>query len=198
MNLIRIDGKRTTHIWGMNVSEVDMGSQHFTFDDGDFVLRAEVTVPSPRGEVFDFFSDARNLELLTPPFMRFRVRTEEQIDMDVGTVIEYDLRIRGVPVRWQSLVRKWDPPTSFEDEQIRGPYLRWHHTHEFEDSIVGTIVRDTVRYRVPGGRLINRLLVAPDLRRIFSYRHERIVNIFNTEVSTTVVRCSGGDGNQSG
>ena len=132
-------------------------------------------LPRPRPEVFAFFADAHNLEYITPAFLHFQVLTSDRIEMRPGTLIDYRLRLRGVPLRWQSEITAWEPPRRFIDVQRRGPYRLWHHTHTFEEQDGGTMVRDEVIYRLPGPplitRAVNALLVAPDTRRIFGFRH---------------------------
>ncbi len=145
---------------------------------GAFQLLTESCIPRPIGQVFAFFSDARNLERITPPWLSFRVLTPEPVEMRCGTLIDYRLRIRGLPVRWQSEITAWDPPHRFVDEQRRGPYRYWRHEHVFESRGDGTLVRDCVTYRVPLGWIVNRLLVAPDLRRVFEYRASVLKTIF--------------------
>ena len=146
-------------------------------------LRSSVRLAAPLQEVFAFFADARNLEVLTPEWLRFRVMTEPPPAMAAGVRIDYRLRLRGVPVRWQSEITAWEPPFRFVDEQRRGPYRVWIHEHRFavERGPGGTevvVATDKVRYAAPGGRLVNRLLVAADLRRIFTYRSERLYERF--------------------
>lgn len=144
-------------------------------------LTSELRVPAPIGEVFDFFSDARNLEQITPPWLKFEVLTPDPIEMRPGTLIDYRLRIRGVPVRWQSEISTWEPPFRFVDEQRRGPYKTWHHEHTFEEIEGGTLIRDDVRYVGPGWflePLVNRFFVERDVQRIFGYRREVLVAKF--------------------
>jgi ligand-binding SRPBCC domain-containing protein len=128
----------------------------------------------PPDDVFPFFADAHNLEAITPPWLGFRVVTPRPIDMRAGALIEYRLRLRGVPLRWRTRIAVWDPPRRFVDVQIAGPYRLWHHTHDFEpDGSGGTIMRDTVRYALPLGplgALAHRLLVRRDLDAIFQFR----------------------------
>jgi ligand-binding SRPBCC domain-containing protein len=128
----------------------------------------------PPDEVFPFFADAHNLEAITPPWLGFRVVTPRPIDMRAGALIEYRLRLHGVPLRWRTRIAVWDPPRRFVDVQIAGPYRLWHHTHDFEpDGSGGTIMRDTVRYGLPLGplgALAHRLLVRRDLDAIFGFR----------------------------
>ncbi len=135
-----------------------------------FTFRSELWLPRPLYDIFPFFAAAENLEVLTPPFLNFHILTPKPIVMAVGTRIQYQLKIHGIPVRWESEITGWNPPYFFSDDQLRGPYRRWHHEHTFEEKDGGTLVLDKVEYAVPGGALINRFFVAPDLRRIFAYR----------------------------
>ena len=135
------------------------------------------TLLHPIDRVFDFFSRAENLEAITPPWLGFRIVTTLPIDMREGTLIEYSLRLRGLPLRWASRIERWNPPHAFVDVQVRGPYRLWEHTHSFAAIQGGTEMTDTVRYALPFGP-IGRLaapFVARDLRRIFDYRASVIV-----------------------
>ncbi|MBN1513991.1 MAG: SRPBCC family protein [Phycisphaerae bacterium] len=143
-----------------------------------FCLESELWLPRPRAEVFPFFANAFNLEMLTPPFLNFRVLTPGPIEMRAGARIDYRLRLHGLPLQWQSEITVWDPPRRFVDEQRRGPYRRWVHEHRFEDRQGGTQVFDSVHYDVYGGPLIERLLVRRDVQNIFAYRHRRLLEIF--------------------
>lgn len=149
-----------------------------------FQLRSKFWVPRRPAEVFNFFADAGNLEALTPPWVHFQILTEGSIRMEVGAEIEYRLRLRGVPVRWLSRITAWRPNTKFVDEQINGPYRRWIHEHKFEELNGGTLAIDQVSYSVLGGGLVNRFLVAPDLRRIFEYRSIELIRIFGQPSET--------------
>lgn len=142
-----------------------------------YVLEREQVVRAPLAEVFDFFSAARNLEALTPRWLRFEVLSPEPILMRPGTVIKYRLRLRGVPLRWVSLIEEWEPGRKFVDRQLRGPYRLWHHTHEFAEHPDGTLVRDRVRYQVPLGplgALAHAAFVRRDLDRVFAFRHAAV------------------------
>jgi len=141
-------------------------------------LETDQWLPRPLFEVFPFFSNAFNLERITPPLLRFRVTTSPPIEMRKGTVIEYRLRVHGVPVRWTSEITEWDPPHRFVDEQRRGPYRLWHHEHRFEERDGGTLCSDIVRYAAPGGPLVHKLLVERDVRKIFAFRSEVLSDIF--------------------
>lgn len=139
-----------------------------------YLLETEIWLPEPLDRVFAFFSDAGNLEELTPPWLSFQIHTPRPITMAPGTLIDYRLRLRGLPLGWRSEITVWDPPRRFVDEQRRGPYRLWSHQHLFSEREGGTLVRDEVRFASWGGGLAVRLIVAPDLRRIFGYRHERL------------------------
>jgi hypothetical protein len=143
-----------------------------------FSLHSEVWLPRPLEEVFAFFSDARNLERLTPPWLRFEVLTPGAGLVRPGMFIDYRLRLHGFPIRWRSEITAWEPPHRFVDEQRRGPYRRWVHEHTFEASKGGTLAVDHVEYAVLGGSLANRLFVAPDLRRVFAFRRKTLLEIF--------------------
>jgi ligand-binding SRPBCC domain-containing protein len=139
-----------------------------------FNLRREQYLPIDQATTFAFFADARNLERLTPSWLHFKVLTAEPLHLQAGSLLDYRLRLHGLPLRWQSEITLWEPLSRFVDVQRRGPYRIWEHTHTFEPLGAGTIVRDSVVYAVPGGGLINRFLVRPDLERVFDYRARRL------------------------
>ncbi|NOT45077.1 MAG: SRPBCC family protein [Acidobacteria bacterium] len=139
-------------------------------------------LPLPRQDVFAFFADAFNLERITPAFLRFRVLTPRPIPMRAGTTIDYRISLHGLPMTWKTEISLWEPPGRFRDVQLRGPYRDWIHTHTFEEQDGGTLVRDTVRYRMwlpqPLAGAVNALLVARDVRTIFLYRHDALLEAF--------------------
>lgn len=138
------------------------------------VLEREQRVSRPLEEVFAFFSDAFNLERITPPELRFRILTKPPIVVRAGTLIDYRLRLYGVPFHWKTLIERFEPNVAFVDVQLRGPYKRWHHTHRFER--VGereTLMQDRVEYALPFGPLgdaVHALMVRKQVERIFAYR----------------------------
>ena len=153
-----------------------------------FELTTSVWVPAPIEGAFQFFSRADNLERLTPAFLNFRILTAGPVAMRAGTIIEYRISLHGLPLAWRSEITEWDPPHRFVDEQRRGPYRRWRHVHGFEAREGGTVVSDRVEYATWGGEIVNRLLVAPDLRRIFAYRQAALAGHFGGSRSPAAVR----------
>jgi ligand-binding SRPBCC domain-containing protein len=142
------------------------------------LLHALQTFAGPPEEVFPFFADAGNLERITPPWLRFRILTEPEIEMREGTLIDYALRLGVLPLRWRSEIVDWRPGEQFTDRQLRGPYRRWIHQHRFLPSGPNTIVQDRVEYEVPGGAAVERVLVRPQLRRIFEFRQAALGELF--------------------
>jgi ligand-binding SRPBCC domain-containing protein len=142
------------------------------------VLRREQRLPGTPDEVFPFFADALNLEAITPPWLGFRVVTPEPVEMRPGALIEYRLKLRGLPLSWLTRIDEWVPGERFVDLQLAGPYALWHHTHEFApDGDGGTVMRDTVRYALPFwplGEVAHALLVRRDLAAIFDFRHAEV------------------------
>ena len=143
-----------------------------------FQLHQEQLLSYPIEQVFRFFASPENLNLLTPPWVNFSILSPQSIEMAVGTIIEYRIRLRGVPLTWRSEITEWQPPFAFCDMQLRGPYRFWIHRHTFEEKPGGTLVTDHVDYGVLGGALVNRLFVAGELKRIFGYRKTRLHELF--------------------
>jgi ligand-binding SRPBCC domain-containing protein len=146
-------------------------------------LRTTMLLSLPRVRVFEFFSDAHNLEAITPPWLHFTVQTPRPICMTKGALIDYRLRLHRIPIRWQSRISVWEPPYRFVDEQVHGPYRRWHHEHVFEEVDGGTLCRDIVQYDVPGGRVIDALFVRRDLEKIFLFRQRKLAELFAGNVA---------------
>lgn len=134
-------------------------------------------IAQPLETVFSFFADAGNLERITPPFLHFRILTPLPVAMQVGTRIEYHLRLVGVPIQWTTRIEDYAPPHRFVDSQLCGPYQHWVHLHTFSADADGTLMRDVVDYDIPYGMigtLAQKLFVARMLERIFDYRREAI------------------------
>jgi ligand-binding SRPBCC domain-containing protein len=142
-----------------------------------YFLQREQWIPLPMEEVFAFFADAKNLEAITPPWLGFQILSPEPIAMALGTLIEYQIRWHHFPMRWVTEIRSWDPPTSFMDVQLHGPYRLWEHTHRFQAVDGGTLISDVVRYALPVGllgRMAHACVVKADLEGIFDYRAKKV------------------------
>jgi ligand-binding SRPBCC domain-containing protein len=142
----------------------------------EYTLERTQVVPVPVEDAFAFFTEARNLEAITPAWLEFRiVRTPERLE--AGSLIHYRLQLLGMPIRWLTEIHDWRPPRSFSDRQLVGPYPLWEHTHRFTKVPSGTEVYDHVRYRLPGGPLapvVHRVAVGPWLHGIFAFRARRL------------------------
>jgi ligand-binding SRPBCC domain-containing protein len=143
-------------------------------------FQSELWLPLSPAELFPFFADAANLQALTPPWLHFEIMTPQPILMRAGALIDYRLRVHGLPLRWRTRINVWEPPHRFVDEQLRGPYRQWIHEHTFEARGGGTLARDHVHYTVPLDFLVHRWLVRPDIERIFRFRAETLQKRFTT------------------
>ena len=146
--------------------------------EGLFTLETTLILPRPLDIVFPFFADAGNLEIITPPWLRFHILNPLPIHMHTGAKIDYRLRLHGFAFRWQSEITAWEPPIRFVDEQRRGPYQKWLHEHTFTERAGSTEMRDFVRYATPGGWLANILLVQRNVRQIFEFRARKLHDLF--------------------
>lgn len=147
-------------------------------------LASQLWLPQKVSEVFPIFADAANLELLTPPWLRFEIVTPRPVHMQAGTRIDYRLRVHGIPLRWRSEITVWEPPFLFTDEQLQGPYRLWKHDHIFCEKDGGTLCIDSIQYAVAGGALIDRLFVRRDLEKIFQFRRGQLSKIFSAPSGT--------------
>lgn len=128
-------------------------------------------------EVFAFFADEMNLEKITPPWLHFKVLGKDTPSLQVGTRIQYKLRIHGIPCRWETLIAQWQPPFMFVDTQTKGPYQLWHHTHTFTEVENGIKMNDVVKFQLPLGWLGEAVAgrwVENDVKKIFAFRREKI------------------------
>ncbi len=141
-------------------------------------FRCELWLPAAPEKIFPFFADALNLETITPPWLNFKVLTPPPIAMHEGALIDYRLRIRGVPIRWRTRIGSWEPPHRFVDQQLRGPYRQWIHEHTFEPQTDGTLCRDVVKYAVPFDFLMHKLFVRREVENIFAFRAKALRNHF--------------------
>ena len=150
-------------------------------NEGPFILDRTLRLPGSPADVFPFFSDAGNLEAITPPWLHFRIVTPQPIKMCEGALIDYRLRLRGIPIKWRTRICLWNPPYEFIDEQISGPYKKWVHLHTFEADGNETICKDHIDYHPIGGRLVDKFFVKPDLKKVFDYRQEQLRKLLMPE-----------------
>ncbi len=141
-------------------------------------FESSVRVAAPPREVFPALADPFRLDGLTPDWIRFRVSSRPPLDLGPGARVDYRLSWRGLPMRWQSRIRDWRPPHALAYEQARGPFRHFVHRQEYRPIEGGTWVIDRLDYAVFGGALVARLLVAPDLRRLFAARAALLIRVF--------------------
>lgn len=146
-----------------------------------FIFNTQRTVKRPLTEVFAFFSNAHNLAKITPPELHLNILTPAPIEMSAGTLIDYRLKLHGIPIRWQTEIIEWNPPHGFVDVQRRGPYRLWRHMHTFSETADGILVNDFVEYAVWGNQLVDKFFVRPDIEKIFAYRSEQLEKIFHQD-----------------
>ncbi|MFP5518995.1 MAG: TIGR01777 family oxidoreductase [Bdellovibrionia bacterium] len=151
------------------------------YNKGEEVFYAEQFVPLKPSELFPFFSEAQNLEAITPDILSFKVEKVSTPQIQQGTLIDYTLKIHGVPAKWKTIIDEWQPPYKFVDNQLKGPYKLWHHTHGFKEVPGGTLMTDRVRYRLPMG-ILGWLtawhFVRKDVSTIFSFRRKVVADKF--------------------
>ena len=147
----------------------------------NYIFESQVWLPAPREKVFEFFSKAENLQKMTPSWLNFKILTPMPIKVKQGSLINYRLKLFGIPIHWKTEISLWEPPHRFVDRQINGPYQTWIHTHRFESIDRGTLMADLVEYMPKGwflAPLMNRLFVKRNVKKIFDHRREEILKIF--------------------
>ncbi len=150
---------------------------------GAHTLTVTQFIPASEQKVFDFFSEAKNLETITPPWLNFRITNCSTPKISAGTLFEYKLKVRGLPVKWKTLISTWQPNQSFTDTMLKGPYKFWDHTHEFKIVQDGILMTDKVHYKVPFGILgefVALIWVHSDVKTIFKYRSDTIKSLFRS------------------
>ena len=144
-------------------------------------LRRKAVIEKPIAVVFDFFSKAENLNLITPKDLQFAITSQLPIEMKKGALIEYKIKLNGFSFHWQTEISEWNPPYSFVDTQLKGPYKIWIHQHSFVDKGTYTEMYNTVEFLSPGWilePLINRFFVEKKVKEIFDFRESRLKELF--------------------
>jgi uncharacterized protein (TIGR01777 family) len=153
-------------------------------------LETQQFLARPLSDVFEFFCDPHNLERITPKTLNFKIETISSPTIAAGTTITYRLRLHGVPFRWKTLIKEWEPGRYFVDTQEKGPYAVWHHTHRFHEVPGGTLMTDEVKYQVPFGWLGESTalpLVRSEVRKIFQHRRDVIGSLFPEALASNVI-----------
>ena len=156
-----------------------------------YELLCSQVVPHPRHEVFAFFSDIRNLERITPPRLHFKILTPLPCELAAGTLIDYRLKLCGIPFQWQTCIDQFEPDDFFADTQRRGPYRHWYHEHRFSDVPEGTLIEDHVRYQLWGGPLawpLHGLFIKRSLGKIFAFRKQAIDTLLASPTPSSPAR----------
>ncbi|MCS7229471.1 MAG: SRPBCC family protein [Candidatus Kryptonium sp.] len=147
-----------------------------------FKFETQQLIPASIDVVWDFFSNPRNLKIITPPYMRFDILNEIPDEMEEGMIIIYTVSpLFNIPMRWVTEITYVEPKVFFVDEQRFGPYKFWHHKHKFFPVEGGTLMIDLVHYMLPVpliDGILNKLLIAPRIREIFEFRRNKIKEIF--------------------
>ena len=149
-------------------------SKEYTLEKHQFITKS-------KKEVFDFFKTPENLEKITPKNLNFVIHTPSPISMNEGTLIEYQIKLFKIPIYWRTLINEYNPPNSFKDIQLNGPYELWEHSHLFKECKNGTMMIDQIKYSLPYGiigQLAHFIWVERELKNIFNYRYKIIENIF--------------------
>jgi ligand-binding SRPBCC domain-containing protein len=145
------------------------------------ILTKTTVINKTLSEVFEFFSNAENLNKITPPDMQFKILTPLPIIIKKGTLIDYKIKVNGIPFKWQTEISEWEPNKRFVDKQLKGPYRVWIHEHTFEEKDGKTIMNDHVQFLSPGWFLepiINKLFIEKKVKGIFAYREKILTNLF--------------------
>jgi len=152
-------------------------------------LTTSLTLPRGTDDVFAFFADASNLGRITPPELRFVIRTPMPVAMQRGTLLDYTISTWGIPMRWRTLISAWEPPYRFVDEQVKGPYAEWVHAHACTEVPGGTRIDDHVRFRLPLAPLgdVAAPVILPMLRRIFTHRQHTVAALLAPDSAGVVI-----------
>ncbi len=180
----KILSQKSTLGFQFKYPDIDSALQDITqyMAAGESVFYTEQFLNLPRQTVFDFFAEAKNLEKITPEILNFKIEKMSTANIELGTLIDYKLKVHNVPTGWKTKIESWHPPKVFVDTQLKGPYRQWHHTHHFEELAGGTLMTDLVRYKLPMGILGKAVagnFVKNDVEQIFSYRRTAVLKFLS-------------------
>lgn len=147
------------------------------------LLRRQV-IPAPLEEVWDFFSDPKNLNRITPPDLDFEILFGGEGQTYPGQLMAYHIKLLPlIKTRWLTEITQVREPHYFTDKQLQGPYRLWIHEHHFQAIEGGVEMIDQVTYQLPFGPLgdlVHKFWVGPRLKRIFDFRTKKIAQIFGS------------------
>jgi len=149
-----------------------------------YIFEQTQKINKPLDEVFEFFSKLENLGKITPNWLKFEIKTSPEQTMKKNAVFIYKIKFHNVPMKWKTLITKYEPPYLFVDEQAKGPYKKWVHTHTFEEVNGFTVMSDKVEYDLYGGifkSIVHSAFVKNSIVEIFSYRKKIISEVFESE-----------------
>ncbi len=138
-------------------------------------------------ELFEFFQKPENLERVSPSWVNFNIKSKLPLVMKEGAEFEYTIKLLGIPMNWKTRIIEYSPPEIFIDEQVKGPYKKWIHTHKFKQANGFVLMEDNVDYDLYGGVLkgiIHQLFVKKSVEKIFEYRREAIEKVIISFVET--------------
>jgi len=147
-----------------------------------YVYKQQQKIGKPLADLFPFFEKPENLSLLTPKWLSFKIKSKEPLSMKEGARFEYTIKLFGIPMHWETLITKYEPPFQFVDEQLKGPYKVWIHTHSFIENNEQVLMTDEVKYDLYGGFLkgiINHFFIKHSIKQIFRFRKAAITEFFN-------------------
>jgi ligand-binding SRPBCC domain-containing protein len=145
-----------------------------------YLLERTQLIESRPAKVFRFFENPHNLQDITPPWLSCRVKSATNETIEQGTRIRYTIRWLGLPMRWESLIARYEKGVVFADEMLEGPYESWYHTHEFKEVPGGVAMTDRVEYQLPLGwlgRIAHAVMIRRQLHEIFDLRASEIARI---------------------
>jgi ligand-binding SRPBCC domain-containing protein len=149
-----------------------------------YTLHKKQKLPITVDQAWEFLSSPANLKTITPDYMSFDIVSVLDRPMYPGQIIQYIVTpLLGIKTKWVTEITQVVDKKYFVDEQRFGPYALWHHKHFIKAIEGGVEMEDIIDYKVPFGflgRLVHPFLVQPKLEEIFTYRKEKLTELFGT------------------